>query len=725
VGLHPRAEAGRRHPPDPPRAAHRRADPGRTEADFDATVAREHARALADYEQARTYRESVQGEVSDSLRAGGHPDVSDVPVTVLGPVEFQRLRASGDVTMSPDGHAAIVVRDGQAHVVMRAGADPASVRELVSHLAERVEPGTHGRTKNPAEALPRDLRNRVPIEVNPRLTGETVQVHYIEHDGLIVGTWMEIGPNARAIDIEMHADTARAMRRLQGASGRVLRLKDRLGTWFGLHGEKAGPGTTAFEARLEVEKLPRIIQERAAALQRAGGIDTPEGQHIAIEMAMLQDQLTHFEQVVRSMELEPGVGYVAAEKPVPADYPSEEGQHWFWRRSGGEWHPVQRADAPKPGEHQRWTRVEVEVDGQKRHEVRLLDERQPFGYPPLDWDKWRYSRRADGTVTIERAPGYSGEQGVKLRLDPLEKPEGDIRWGLRQETVERRTLADRQKAAAQRDAADPTARKSFRPLEDVLNEGVLGADGKPRQFSDGEAGQLRDWVTVMNRMGLSKEQVKSILDDLAPGYTDSAYGNFVRRMRREMLQFVRRQDNPMAVLREFVVHERDASGNVTRARLVPDSSTAGTLFREYREALMGLGTDPVTGEPRPSTIPGLQAIKESAVLPDGTQADGVVLISRNQRGGPSGGPDSKYLVEDKAGRHPYDPQQAIAYSNKVVNGTISTTSGTYQGLIYIFENHDAAQRALDHMTENKISDRIFIAFFDQEGEFTWLDRSME
>ncbi|QRN93114.1 hypothetical protein JRI60_28340 [Archangium violaceum] len=634
--------------------------PGRTEADFDATVAREHARALADYEQARTYRESVQGEVSDSLRAGGHPDVSDVPVTVLGPVEFQRLRASGDVTMSPDGHAAIVVRDGQAHVVMRAGADPASVRELVSHLAERVEPGTHGRTKNPAEALPRDLRNRVPIEVNPKLTGETVQVHYIEHDGLIVGTWMEIGPNARAIDITMHADTARAMRRLEGASGRVLRLKDRLGTWFGLHGERAGPGTTAFEARLEVEKLPRIIQERAAALQRAGGIDTPEGRHIAIEMAMLQDQLAHFEQVVRSMEIEPGRGYVAAEKPIPAHYPSEEGQNWYWRRTGDEWLPVQRPGAPRPGENQKWTLVEVEVEGQRRYEVQARESQRP-------------------------------------------------------------TLADRQNAAAQRDSTNPTERKSFQPLEDVINAGIPEAAGTPRLFSEGEAGQLRDWVAVMRRMGLSKEGVQRVLGDLTPGYTENAYGNFVRRLRREMLQFVRQQDNPMAVLREFVVHERDATDNITRRRLVPDNATAGTLFREYREALMGLGTDPATGEPRSSMIPGLQAIKESAVFPDGRQADGVVHISEDQRGGPPGSPGWKYLIEDKAGSS-YDSEQAAAYSARVENGTISTKSGTYHGLIYVFENERAARSARDNMKTNNISGSIFIAYFDSRGDFRWLAR---
>ena len=269
---------------------------GRHDADFDAELGREAAYELSQIEDVRTQRSNVQSELPDNVR--------DVPVSIVSRSEFARLTGSisGDVT--------IVVRDGQAHLVVREGTPASAVREHTARLASMVEPGTGGRTRNPADSLPRDLRNRVPTIVNDQLDAGTVQVHYESHEGVIVGVWVETGPLARAVDIQMHVGTIRSMRRLQGISGQVNRVLDRIRSWFGHY--RPAPGTRAFEAKLEVEKLPRIIEEQAAALRST--LDPAEQMRIAVEIEHLRAQLDHHTRFVDSIEVEPGRGYVAAER---------------------------------------------------------------------------------------------------------------------------------------------------------------------------------------------------------------------------------------------------------------------------------------------------------------------------------------------------------------------------------------------------------------------------
>lgn len=285
--------------------------PGRTEADFDATIQRERAVATKHAEEEASFRDKVREELKGSPDAGA--TAGEVPITILDPVDFHRLQG-----LKGSGDAMVVVRDGQVHLVVKKGADLATVKQHAAEVKALAEPGTGGRTKNPADSLPKDLRNRVPIKENPKLEGATVEVHY-DYDkvtGLVTGVRIEIGPNARAVDIHNHVATARALRSYSGLSGRVHNLRQKMAAWVGRHGEPP-VGSAAFEARLEVEKLPRIIEERVAALQRAGGVDTIEGGRIALEIEHLRGQLAEFEQTVKSIEIEPGRGFVAARRLSP------------------------------------------------------------------------------------------------------------------------------------------------------------------------------------------------------------------------------------------------------------------------------------------------------------------------------------------------------------------------------------------------------------------------
>ncbi len=278
--------------------------------DFDAEQGRVSGEALARaHEEAQTHQ-AIRDELHDALPESRRSDLADIPISRLSDAEFSR--ATGRLT----GDAEVVIRDGQAHLVVRKNASAASVRDAVGRLTEMTAPGTGGRVLNPAEALPRDLRGRVHVETNPELPPRSVQVHYESHNGRIVGIWVEAGPGARAVDIRMHAGTVRSMRRLQGISGQVRRALDQMGQWLGRHPRPA-PGTRAFEAELELRKLPGIIEQRAQALSRATSLD--EQLRIAAEIEHLQAQVREHSRFVDSIEAEPGRGYVAAESLTQAE----------------------------------------------------------------------------------------------------------------------------------------------------------------------------------------------------------------------------------------------------------------------------------------------------------------------------------------------------------------------------------------------------------------------
>ncbi len=290
-------------------AEYQQMHPGRTSAEFDADVGRRSGEAHSEVSRTAKALEAVRTQMEEGLPEDARALAREVPVTSVSASEMARLQ--GSLT----AEAAVVIRDGQVHLVVREGANPAAVREQAARLVELVEPGTAGRAKDPSLSLPRDLRDRVPVHVNPKLTGGSVQVHYVSHKDVIVGVWLEVGPQARAVDIHMHVQTARSMRQLQGLSGSVQRLLAEVRQWFGAN-PGARPGTIAWEARLELEKLPRIIQERAQALRLATDPDVRT--RIAFEIETLRLQVETHTANVRAMSLEPGVGFVAATVPDEA-----------------------------------------------------------------------------------------------------------------------------------------------------------------------------------------------------------------------------------------------------------------------------------------------------------------------------------------------------------------------------------------------------------------------
>jgi hypothetical protein len=141
--------------------------------------------------------------------------------------------------------------------------------------------------------------------------GDAVHVEYdLDHRGGIAEIRVRVGENARATDVAGHVPTIETLARYRGFLGRVRTLIDRVRAWITNNGEPP-LGTRAWEARHELEKLPRLINERvsrlrdASPLERAGLLD---------EIAALEQQIEAHTRTLDEMDLDPGVGFIAMGK---------------------------------------------------------------------------------------------------------------------------------------------------------------------------------------------------------------------------------------------------------------------------------------------------------------------------------------------------------------------------------------------------------------------------
>ncbi|HEX2642154.1 MAG TPA: DUF4157 domain-containing protein, partial [Thermoanaerobaculia bacterium] len=167
------------------------------------------------------------------------------------------------------------------------GAEAQRPAEPAPKTPPQAEPGTTPQPDAPAGAkpagasevhpdllksLPKDVAGKIPAVHNPDLPAGTVRLVY-EIDpatGVITELRMEIGPGTSEMIVAAHGRTAQTMLRYKGLSGRVRLLYEQVSAWISGN-PQAKPGTRAWEARLEIEKLGRIITERVAVYEAADG----------------------------------------------------------------------------------------------------------------------------------------------------------------------------------------------------------------------------------------------------------------------------------------------------------------------------------------------------------------------------------------------------------------------------------------------------------------------
>lgn len=244
----------------------RHANPGASPGDF-ARYVESYAAANSDHADVirsaqRHARRALLSEIPPRERRA----VADVPIIHVNGTEFRRYNKGNF------GDAFVHVQDGQAVIIVRDGAPASAIAGIGPALRDIVAPGTRGRTVNPTDALPQRLRNRVEVSVvnDPTFGVDEVRaVPQRDRSGNITGVALQVGPNARAIDIQLHVGTVDAMRRYAGLSGRVRMFMNRIARR--MNRPVTDPTQLgAWEASLEVAKLPRIIEERMARLSERG-----------------------------------------------------------------------------------------------------------------------------------------------------------------------------------------------------------------------------------------------------------------------------------------------------------------------------------------------------------------------------------------------------------------------------------------------------------------------
>ena len=301
---------------------------------------------------------AVGQDVTDAALFGGRVDELRAALEQrLGPAAAKRFTdavRAGDVSSAMK--ALESARPGPAAPAPSpepAAAKPKPVEVTPAPKPSPVKPVV---TSDPALAagLPPKLRDAVAAVRDPALgDSTTVRIHYeLDALGLVSHVEIRAGSRAAASHIAEHVGTVELMLSYKGISGfaRVLFERVRAAVF---RSRRATPvGSKAWEARLEVEKLPRIIKARMEQLG-AGGLDAPTTERLRSEVDYLEVQLERHRQTFDRLDTERGRGFVAAEGDVLAaavreGYPALDKApgHYYVLRPDGGYELVQRADSP-------------------------------------------------------------------------------------------------------------------------------------------------------------------------------------------------------------------------------------------------------------------------------------------------------------------------------------------------------------------------------------------
>lgn len=282
-------------------------NPDATMRDFLRYEKAEKALKLKEGEAQHQLQRQLRGDLLSGIPPAQRGSLSRLPIEVLSEADFNKQ------TGGKSGATALITKKGRTRLVVKEGTNPAKLRDQGKKLSRSIVLDAAGNPVEVGRVLPADLRNRVPVDVDPDLPGNTVRVYYDidPKTGLVTNIRMRVGIKATAVDIKLHTQTVRLMRRYAGFLGRVRNLMDRIASWTGRYGEPP-LGSRAWEAKLEVEKLPRIIEERLARLS-SRDFSLGKQTQLLNEIEDLWRQYKRHTHVLDHMESSSGQGFVAAE----------------------------------------------------------------------------------------------------------------------------------------------------------------------------------------------------------------------------------------------------------------------------------------------------------------------------------------------------------------------------------------------------------------------------
>lgn len=516
-------------------------------------------------------------------------------------------------------------------------------------------------------AMPADLQTRVPLVLDPDLPGNTVRVHYdLDASGFVTNIRVRAGVGASALDIELHANTVRAMQRYGGLRGRAYDLLRRFTNMFRRYGEPA-IGSLAWEARLEVRKLSDIVDDHMNRLARLdpGSI---EAAALRDRIGDLEAQLATHSTIADAMVDDPGVGYVAAE--------------------GRNYQEAVRRGLPE---------ISDSYDFISRPQ-------SPTGF---------YVRRRPEAV-------LRSEPKLELFVDP-----DTGRWSLR-EALEQNTWADRKAESGEaydsmRTSKDPAVRESVSRFE----TGARQAGFDPATLDPSDMGLMYGYWNVIDKLqgALSQARRQAMLQDVIGNVefplTSNKYSDFRRRLRQQIIDHVTTTQTTrtqQVELKRFLDMEGIEPG------------FKGELFQMYQrhraqQAGSGMSlidVEPTTGQRGKIVLPEVRTEGGSRFR----EPDGAVNIT-SPSGMTGAPPKGNHLVENKAGPGAFKIEQARDYHrlfSEAPETNLRLTSGgrerDFKGLIYIFDSPESARsaaRALSRESPSLLGPPIYVLFLDTDG----------
>ncbi len=529
-------------------------------------------------------------------------------------------------------------------------------------------------------AVPKDLEKiGGQVRRNPDLTDGSVEVHYKYNEkGVITEIWFETGAGVTAKNIQEHIATARALRQYSGLAGRARSLVRRIATLVSIKGLPE-PGTKLFEARLEVDKLQRLIDDRMSLM--GSEILTPQEElKVAAEIASLKAQLDTHQRVVIAEEGGLGAGFVA----VKHDEHFRENAEDLLRRS----------EAAKEA-------------------IKAKSGKKRYGWDQFFKD-YAFEKTADGW-RIRRIGDSAELPRLELVFDP------PTSTSLADATLQVKQDLDRSFPARKTRIAN--ANKA--PLTDFPEfEAELKNKGWKPDSED--AGAARKWGDLVKKLAdeqqltpaQRKKLAQELLGELSTGFGETENDNYRKAVRQKIAEFVggvqdsakRRQLMDAFLKNELWVDDMKSKGELFSA-----------IMKENARRFPAQGIRPLSETEAPSLAIDTKVSGKDRI------ADGAVEVKGQKDAGAP--PDGKFLVEDKAGPTAFKPDQADDYSAnlKKGGGKIKAGGREYDGVIYRFDTLKAAEDAMAKIKlqgeAGAVHKNIYVCYVDAQGQLQWIDRS--
>lgn len=327
----------------------------------------------------------------------------------------------------------------------------------------------------------------VPVLVDPALKGRSAEVRYIlDAYGFIRDIYIAVGKGAGLAQIDSHAATAKQLHKFTGVLGKARTLIDWARAFFTRDPSLKVGKSQAWEARVELEKLPKQISDFMRSVHKGLADGTVKPADIDGYIQGLLDQLAEHEAALRSAAAP--TGKIAAEdrtgKPSARKHTMTAGREQAQVQLGIEPGALTVRDAP-PGQDE--IRVARSDDGK----VEITVPKHHYGRPVTADD-------------IGLAASDHAHLATQRPRDPTQ-PDSARPWDGNKEAEYRG-----------RPPAEPGYRWEIGP------DGKLTYTGRPPRLFDPASGYFaRDpSVPVTPRRPTPSGAKPSYSDDIAPGFFD-------------------------------------------------------------------------------------------------------------------------------------------------------------------------------------------------------------